>query len=166
MLNDVITEKNPRTKAGERAFARGAAYFESGAVTDLVVSDDTINAQVKGGDEYAVQLWTEGKRLGHSCTCPVGDGGISCKHGVAAGLAWLAGQKAVLPARRGKDGWLGSVSGCPPNRAGRLKNCSLNRCSTIPLCALSMRWPRRNGRKSPHAAPRMPRRGCTRRTTA
>lgn len=115
MLNDVITEKRLRTEAGERAYARGAAYFESGAVTDLVVSDETINARVEGGDEYAAQLWADGKQLGYSCTCPLGDDGVFCKHGVAAGLAWLANRKAIPPARRRQDDladireWLGNA---------------------------------------------------------
>jgi uncharacterized Zn finger protein len=89
MLNDVIAEKNLRTEAGERAYARGAAYFECGAVADLVVSEETINARVIGGDEYAVQLWADAKQLGYSCTCPVGEDNVLCKHAVAAGLAWL-----------------------------------------------------------------------------
>lgn len=101
-LAEVITESALLEEAGDRAFARGAAYFESGAVTDLVVSDETINARVVGGDEYAVQLWNEDGELGYSCTCPVGDDGIFCKHGVAAGLAWLAKQQGTPP-RRGKD---------------------------------------------------------------
>jgi uncharacterized Zn finger protein len=86
-----------------------------------VVSEATINARVAGGDEYAVQLWNEDGELGHSCTCPVGEDGVLCKHGVAAGLAWLAdrneargalqgrsdsalaGQKTSAPAQRHRD---------------------------------------------------------------
>lgn len=71
MRNGVITENVLWTGAGDLAYARGHAYFEPGAVIDLVVTDETINARVGGGDEYAVQLWAEGKRLGYSCTCPV-----------------------------------------------------------------------------------------------
>lgn len=99
----MITDSLLQAEAGERAYARGAAYFKSGAVTDLIVSNETINARVVGGDEYAVQLWIEGGELGYSCTCPVGDDGIFCKHGVAAGLAWLAGRKAAPADQRGKD---------------------------------------------------------------
>lgn len=114
-LADLITDSLLQTEAGERAYARGAAYFESGAVTDLVVSDETINARVVGGDEYAVQLWNDRGELGYSCTCPVGDDGSFCKHGVAAGLAWLAGRKAAPTTRRRKDDlaaireWLAAV---------------------------------------------------------
>jgi len=123
MLNDVITENNLRTEAGERAYARGAAYFESGAVADLVVSDETINARVVGGDEYAVQLWAEGKRLGYSCTCPVGEDGVFCKHGVAAGLAWLAERKAAPAAKRGRDDLAGVrewLAGAPRERLAEI----------------------------------------------
>jgi len=91
----LITKALLQSEAGERAYARGAAYCESGAVADLVVSDDTINARVLGGDEYAVQLWNDNGTLGHSCTCPVGEDGVFCKHGVAAGLAWLKRQEAA-----------------------------------------------------------------------
>jgi uncharacterized Zn finger protein len=111
----LLTAARLRDEAGERAYARGAAYFESGAVTDLVVSDDTINARVMGGDEYAVQLWNENGALGYSCTCPVGEDGEFCKHGVAAGLAWLAGRGATRRAKGRKDdlaairAWLASA---------------------------------------------------------
>lgn len=102
-LNDVIGKTRLQAEAGERGYARGAAYFESGAVTDLVVSDETINARVTGSDEYAVQLWNDRGELGYSFTCPVGDDGVFCKHGVAAGLAWLVGQKTSAPARRRRE---------------------------------------------------------------
>lgn len=94
-LDALITASLLQSEAGKRAYARGAAYFESGAVADLAVSDDTINASVQGGDEYAVQLWNDAGVLGHSCTCPVGEGGAFCKHGVAAALAWLKQQDAA-----------------------------------------------------------------------
>lgn len=114
-LTDVITESILLTEAGERAFARGAAYFESGAVIDLVVSDETINARVEGGQEYAIQLWDEDGALGYFCTCPVGDDGVFCKHAVATRLAWLARGKNAPSARPGKDDlaaireWLGGA---------------------------------------------------------
>lgn len=93
----MITASLLQSEAGEGAYSRGVAYFESGAVADLTASDDTIDARVRGGDEYAVQLWNDTGTLGHACTCPVGEGGAFCKHGVAAGLAWLKRQE-VAPA--------------------------------------------------------------------
>jgi len=102
-LAELITESLLQTEAGDRAYERGLDYFQAGAVTDLVVTKDMLNARVEGGDEYAVQLWNENGALGYSCTCPVGDDGIFCKHAVAAGLAWLADRKAAPPAKRGRD---------------------------------------------------------------
>lgn len=146
-LADLITDSLLQTEAGERAFARGAAYFESGAVTDLVVSDETINARVVGGDEYAVQLWNDGGELGYSCTCPVGDDGSFCKHGVAAGLAWIAGRKAAPTARRHKDDLATTANGWPPPRASSSNNCCSNRRATTRACAATSThapraWPR------------------------
>lgn len=117
-LNDTITETRMCTVAGDRTFARGVAYFEAGAVTDLVVSDETINARVVGGTEYAVQLWNDDGELGYSCSCPVGEDGDFCKHGVAAGLAWLADRteaESVLPGRSGRTE-SGQTASPPPRR--------------------------------------------------
>jgi len=103
-LADAITEPALRAAAGERAFARGAAYFEDAAVTNLAVRGGTASARVAGGREYVVRLWAEGQGLGHSCTCPVGDAGEFCKHAVAAGLAWLAQQAGETLPRRIEEG--------------------------------------------------------------
>lgn len=102
-LAKVVTESRLRAAAGKRAYERGLRYFEAGVVTDLVVTDDTIHARVEGRAEYAVQLWAQGKTLGYRCSCPVGDSGELCKHGVAAGLAWLAGRRIALASRNGTD---------------------------------------------------------------
>jgi hypothetical protein len=100
---DLITESGLKTAAGDRAYARGVGYFESGAVADLVVSGKTINSCVVGTDEYAVRLWADGSDLEHSCTCPVGADGIFCKHAVAAGLAWLAREQETQGSGRETD---------------------------------------------------------------
>jgi uncharacterized Zn finger protein len=118
-LADVITETLLLEEAGERSFARGAAYFESGAVTDLVVSGETINARVEGGQEYAVRLWPEDGELGYSCTCPVGEDGAFCKHAVAAGLAWIADRTEARGALQGRSGCaLARQQETPPARRG------------------------------------------------
>ena len=85
----LITEASLAKLAGERSFARGAGYFASGAVVDLVQTRDAIKARVLGSDEYRVELRPARGALAASCTCPVGDEGEFCKHAVAAGLAWL-----------------------------------------------------------------------------
>ena len=106
MLSKLLTESRLRTLAGGRAFGRGADYFESGAVTDLIDGGDTIKARVEGTYEYEVSLRPERKTLGYDCTCPVGEAGDFCKHAVAVGLAWLAqhaGDGDVSEAYTGSD---------------------------------------------------------------
>jgi len=119
-LTEVITESRLQAEAGDRAYERGVGYYQAGAVTDLVVTDATLNARVEGNDEYAVQLWNENGALGHSCTCPVGDDGIFCKHGVAAGLAWLADWNEARGALQGRSGGaLADRKTAPPAQRGR-----------------------------------------------
>lgn len=89
-----VTEAALARLAGERSYARGRAYFESGAVLDLVRTRDALKARVQGGEEYRVALRAEGRSLEWSCSCPLGEEGAFCKHAVAAGLAWLDGGQA------------------------------------------------------------------------
>ncbi len=84
-----ITQASLARLAGERSFARGLAYFQSGAVLDLVQTRDALKARVQGNEEYHVVLRPEARALGWSCTCPLGEDGEFCKHAVATGLAWL-----------------------------------------------------------------------------
>jgi len=78
-----------RRLGGERSFKRGQEYFENKRVSALAERDGVITAMVRGTHPYVVRLQIDGGRLGHSCTCPIGNGGEFCKHCVAAGLAWL-----------------------------------------------------------------------------
>jgi uncharacterized Zn finger protein len=89
-LARLITESSLRQLADERSFERGVTYVGNGAVERLVCRKDRISARVVGTDVYTVKLWPEGRRLGWSCTCPVGEDGEFCKHLVATGLTWLA----------------------------------------------------------------------------
>lgn len=89
-LRKLITRSALETLAGDKSFGRGAGYFESGAVIDLVQTRGAIKARVVGNEEYRVELRAERTRLAFSCSCPLGGQGEFCKHGVAAGLAWLA----------------------------------------------------------------------------
>lgn len=85
-----MTEAKLAQLAGEKSFARGAGYFDAGAVADLVQTRDAIRAVVLGNEEHRVVLRPAGRALEWSCTCPLGEEGTFCKHAVAAGLAWLA----------------------------------------------------------------------------
>jgi uncharacterized Zn finger protein len=79
--------------AGEATFARGVAYAGEGRVRELALTDGMLTARVDGTETYQVRLWKHGAEVEFDCTCPVGDALRFCKHGVAAGLAWLAGAK-------------------------------------------------------------------------
>lgn len=89
LFNKLITQASLARLAGERSFARGVGYFESGAVLDLVQTRNAISARVLGSEEYRVVLRPDGGALTWSCTCPLGEEGDFCKHAVATGLAWL-----------------------------------------------------------------------------
>ena len=72
-----------------RTFRRGTDYARLGCVGPILEHDDSIEAAVQGTRRYRVKLWHEEKRLRSSCTCPLGEDGIFCKHCVALGLAWM-----------------------------------------------------------------------------
>ena len=94
--------------AGDKAFARGKAYYQGGAVEEIDVRRGRYTAVVMGSEPYETSLgWDQGLRGG--CDCPAGLDGF-CKHQVALGLAVLAlavdaGAQAASPPpkRRGKS---------------------------------------------------------------
>lgn len=90
-----ITESHLMEWAGERYFARGAAYFEDGTVVQLSCDDGGIQARVFGTQPYAVRFWRDGRKLRWGCSCPLGVEEAFCKHLVAVGLAFLSGTGAV-----------------------------------------------------------------------
>lgn len=88
-LDVLLDDRLLRRLAGARAFARGEAYFAGGLVGALVAHDGAVRAKVQGTRTYRIELWRDGDELEYSCTCPVGEDGAFCKHGVAVGLAWI-----------------------------------------------------------------------------
>ncbi len=88
-----ITKASLKNLAGEKYFERGLDYFANGAVIYLSISDDGITARVQGTESlpYMVRFWLKKQELHWGCTCPLGIEGAFCKHIVATGLAWLAG---------------------------------------------------------------------------
>ena len=89
----VVTPRRLRRLAGERFFGRGEAYFADGAVKSIRPHDGGVKAIVQGTRRYRVHLWAEDGELGYACTCPIGHEGEFCKHCVAVGLAWHAGDR-------------------------------------------------------------------------
>lgn len=92
--------------AGGRFFERGEDYYRRGAVRSLVEHEGFLTARVIGTHEYRVRFRAkENGGLSYSCSCPVGEDGLFCKHCVAVGLARLekgAGERR--PAEGGKEG--------------------------------------------------------------
>jgi len=78
-----------RRIADPRSFGRGEEYFAHGLVRSMTEYKGTITAKVEGTHTYTVKLQLDGGELDHSCTCPMGDEDIFCKHCVAVGLAWI-----------------------------------------------------------------------------
>lgn len=88
-LLQAANEKVLRRLAGVEAYARGEDYFFHGHVASIKHDAGSLQALVRGKQDYAVRLSAEDGMLDYSCNCPVGAEGIFCKHCVAAGLAWL-----------------------------------------------------------------------------
>ncbi|MBI4279371.1 MAG: SWIM zinc finger family protein, partial [Armatimonadetes bacterium] len=89
-LAEVLHERALRRMADTASFWRGTEYFAQRRVRGLIEQAGTVTAPVQGTQRYLVTLWPEGDELAYSCTCPVGEDGLFCKHCVAVGLAWLA----------------------------------------------------------------------------
>ena len=72
-----------------RTFRRGRDYARLGRVGSILEHDGLIEAAVHGTRPYRAKLWHERGKLHSSCTCPLGEDGIFCKHCVALGLVWM-----------------------------------------------------------------------------
>ncbi len=83
-----------REWAGDKTFARGEEYFREGRVRGLKVESTSAAARVVGERPYKAKLWSQpGGSVEYSCECVTGRDGKFCKHCVALGLAWLAGDE-------------------------------------------------------------------------
>lgn len=103
-LKQQITFDTLKQLAGAKIFQRGEEYFGTGAVSLRQVSEQKISAHVEGTENYQVALWDD-NGLAYDCNCPHALEGYFCKHCVATGLAWLAGQgiEAETPQKPKKD---------------------------------------------------------------
>jgi tetratricopeptide (TPR) repeat protein len=91
-----------RNLAGQKAFARGQAYLQSGRVQILEIGPQRVLAQVAGTKGYRTELMGSGKQiLGHcSCLAALAEQDF-CKHMVATALAANGG--AGGPGSKGAD---------------------------------------------------------------
>jgi len=102
-----FTRKQLRSKTDPGSWQRGVGYFEQGNVQACFEDRGIIAAKVVGTRSYRVKLSVEKGNLRGDCTCPMGDEGVFCKHCVATGLTYLAGETDS-----GKDG--ATAAGEPP----------------------------------------------------
>ena len=117
-LRNVLTAEAIAKLVDEKTLARGAEYFERGAVTLVEVLPSGVVAEVRGTDSYDVRIFVGEKgRLGCKCNCPVGHDGVFCKHLVATSLAWF-GQVEIVVADEGVS-HKGEARGNKPRAKGR-----------------------------------------------
>ncbi len=90
LLASLLTADRLRSQAGS-AYSRGERYWKQRRVLSCEVKGDAIDGIVRGKARYQVRLFAAPQaRLGSSCTCPIGQMGVFCKHAIALGLARLA----------------------------------------------------------------------------
>jgi uncharacterized Zn finger protein len=86
-----LNEALIRANAAAESFSRGRSYYDAGAVADLALRGNTLEAEVEGSQypAYRVRVaFDQGGITSASCTCPYDWGGW-CKHIVAALLACI-----------------------------------------------------------------------------
>jgi len=69
-LAKVLNRDVLRREARAKSYRRGKAYFEDGAVRGIVEDKGVLTAKVRGTWDYTVRLWSDGDRLGYSCSYP------------------------------------------------------------------------------------------------
>ncbi len=89
LINSLRDNRRVRELAGEKFYQRGERYFSDGAVRSLVTYAGKLAARVEGTEDYTVVLWSEAGTLRFSCSCPVGDDDLFCKHCVAVALCYV-----------------------------------------------------------------------------
>lgn len=103
-IDTIFTRGAVQHLGGPRFFERGASYAASGRVKKLKLGDDAVTATVRGQHPYQVRLWVEDGGPAYSCTCPVGEDGLFCKHCVAVGLAFASrDEEPTTPGIAGDD---------------------------------------------------------------
>jgi uncharacterized Zn finger protein len=74
--------------AGQAAYEKGYALYQSEKVKNLRFNTQNIEAQVQGTQLYQVSLQKVGESFDGGCSCPASEGFDFCKHCVATVLAY------------------------------------------------------------------------------
>lgn len=72
---------------GDKAFARGEAYWRDGLVTIIDINAARVRAQVSGTENYRTTVTGRGADIGGDCSCPAFSDFGPCKHIAATALA-------------------------------------------------------------------------------
>ncbi|MGQ0527216.1 MAG: SWIM zinc finger family protein [Alphaproteobacteria bacterium] len=75
-----------RKIAGEKIFARGAAYHKEGAVEIVSLEQSRVRARILGSELYEAELKLVNSKISGSCSCPADRDFGFCKHLVATAL--------------------------------------------------------------------------------
>jgi tetratricopeptide (TPR) repeat protein len=76
-----------RNLAGDKAFARGEAYYRNGQVQILAIEPRRVLAEVAGTEDYRTELIGRDNEIGGACSCPAFEDWGFCKHMIATALA-------------------------------------------------------------------------------
>ncbi len=88
LTEEALNYNRIQRAAGSKIFDRGLMYYHQRRVSVETVEEDYATCLVRGSsDDYEVVIEIEGNELFFSCECPYADGGVICKHEVAAALA-------------------------------------------------------------------------------
>jgi uncharacterized Zn finger protein len=141
LLAKSLTGPNLLRLAGDLYYQRGVDYFRRGLVKSLEIWENTIQAVVHGSEDYEVEIAAGPRGLDFSCSCPLGQDELFCKHLVATGLAWLAAQAAPPPAEAGGKTRASVRPGLPSITAGQIAE-TLRAEDHAALVELVLEWAR------------------------
>jgi len=88
LTEEALNYNRIQRAAGSKIFDRGLMYYHQKRVTVETVDEDFASCLVRGSTgDYEVSIECERNSLYFSCDCPYAEGGVICKHEVAAALA-------------------------------------------------------------------------------
>jgi non-specific serine/threonine protein kinase len=88
LTEETLNYNRIQRAAGSKIFDRGLVYYHQKRVSIETVDEEIATCLVRGSSsDYEVGIEMEGNSLFFSCECPYAEGGVICKHEVAAALA-------------------------------------------------------------------------------
>jgi uncharacterized Zn finger protein len=97
-LQWLLAEGAAQELADPGSFERGVGYHDDGRVELGALGHARVSAVVRGSVPHQVELWARAGKLEWSCSCPIGQTGQFCKHGVAVALS-VSSPESAAPKR-------------------------------------------------------------------